>query len=90
MAAEVINMQDGIGAGSNGYVMQLRHDNVTSNVTSNVTGNVTDQMAANVSMITLWFMGITLCLIWLNKHVKENKNSVSTYLLRYGLLITSI
>ena len=27
---------------------------VTSNVTGNVTGNVTDQMAANVSMITLW------------------------------------
>ena len=61
-------------------------DNVTSNVTSNVTGNVTDQMAANVSMITLWLVGI--CLIWLSKHIKEN--CVSTCLLRYNLLITSI
>ena len=56
MAAEVISIQN--GAGSNGYVMRRRHDdvtsNATSNVTSNVTGNVTDQMAANVSMITLW------------------------------------
>ena len=28
--------------------------NVTSSVTSKVTGNITDQMAVNVSMITLW------------------------------------
>ena len=48
MAPEVISIQD--GAGSNGNVT----GNVTSNVTSNVTGNVTDQMAVNVSMITLW------------------------------------
>ena len=38
-------------------------------------------MAANVIV-----MVITL---WLNKHVKENKNSVSKYLLRYSLLITN-
>ena len=35
-------------------------------------------------------MVITLCLIWLSKHVKENRNSVSTYLLRYSILVTSI
>ena len=30
---------------------------------------------------------ITLCLIWLNK---QDKTSVSTYLLRYSILVTSI
>ena len=28
--------------------------------------------------------------LWLSKHVKENRSSASTYLLRYSLLITSI
>ena len=62
-----------------------------SHVRSHLTrANKYSRWVVNVSMITLWFMGITLCLILLNKHIKENRNSVSTYLLRYSLLITSI
>ena len=60
---------------------------VTGTSCADVAGNVTDQMAANVSMITLWLVGI--CLIWLSKHIKEN--CVSTWLLRFSLvLITGI
>ena len=72
--------------------------NVRSPVRFNVRSNVISHEISDVQCFFNWgandtnnnVMVIRLCLIWLNKHVKKNKNSILTYLLRYSLLITSI